>query len=148
MINPEEYNFANVHQDHIDVFQSDLRIGNIVDAVCFDGYVNRQIVTSINDEGIELSPDFNLIMNCEYEFRQLRPIPLTSDILLSLGAVPIDGGFPFMSKFNLNGMQIMHTPQEGWKEYVYQTPIRGVHHLQNLMYFTRCIEIDVTPLMN
>jgi hypothetical protein len=129
------------------ILQDELRIGNMVDAVVSVNRTDRVIVRSIGYEGVDIWTDEEFKVYAEYEFHQLRPIPLTADRLESLGAYCTSGTYPLECSYDLFGMQLTYSPQHGWKDFVHRTQIRGIHHLQNLMYFTRGMEINVNALM-
>jgi hypothetical protein len=66
------------------------------------------------------------------EWKDLQLIPLTEELLLQFGGIKNDrASYP---SYNLNGLLIDFIKGK-WIEYVSQIEIKGVHHLQNVIYF-------------
>ena len=112
---------------------NELRIGNYVSSILHRNkfFVIRGIGKAwVNFEGISIT----------VTIPELEPIPLTEEWLLKCGAVKLD--FKTFPSFNLFGMQINFV--DGiWKEYVHQVELKGLHHLQNLFFFSRNEELTI-----
>jgi hypothetical protein len=75
--------------------------------------------------------DFKWIDEDEKGFNLVHsPILITDELLINAGAKKIGE-----NSYNLNGMQINFTDGK-WIEYVHQMELTGIHHLQNVFYFT------------
>lgn len=130
----------------------DLCIGNLVTDEFYDSFKTIIKVDSIDERGINLEiEDDGGYPECAqtwiepyYRLDTLRPIPISEELLLKLGAVNLDSKeFP---SFNLNGLQINYVIGL-WIEYVSRVEIKGLHHLQNIFYFRNSEDLDVSILL-
>ena len=76
----------------------------------------------------------------ESECIDIKPIPLTEELLLKLEAVKLD--FKDYPSYNLKGIQINFI-NGMWIEYVSRIEITGLHHLQNIFYFRMNEELEI-----
>jgi len=63
------------------------------------------------------------------------PIPITEELLIKTGAIKTG-----KTSYNVHGMLIILTDGK-WIEYVHQIELAGIHHLQNVFYYTRGKEL-------
>lgn len=115
--------------------KTDLRIGNSV-MLGFEILTVKAIEHNpVNDKYyIKVEEDYRQIL-CDF----LNPIPITEEALVKMGAVKIED-----KRYNLESMiiNIMHGK---FIEYVHQIELKGIHHLQNLYYYTRLTELTYEP---
>ena len=130
----------------------DLCIGNLVTDEFYDSFKTIIRVESLDQRGINLDiEDDGNWAECAqtwiepyYRFNILRPIPISENLLLKLGAVKLESkDFP---SFNLKGLQINYI-NDVWIEYVSRAEIKGLHHLQNILYFRNMEDLDVSVLI-
>ena len=69
----------------------------------------------------------------------ILPIPITEEALVKMGAIVTK-----KNNYNLNGMAITNFNGK-FIEYVHQIELKGIHHLQNVYYFTRQTELTYEP---
>lgn len=74
--------------------------------------------------------------------RWLKPIPLTDDILLNCGFKEVKPKKGVLSAFVLKGIRIEKSYSSNY--YYKNTPIVGVHWLQNLYYFQTMNKLKIT----
>ena len=72
-------------------------------------------------------------------YENLDPIPITEEALVKMGAIVTK-----KNNYNLNGMAITNFNGK-FIEYVHQIELKGIHHLQNVYYFTRQTELTYEP---
>ena len=129
----------------------DLCIGNLVTDDFYDSLKNITKLDSIDERGInlEIEDDGNYsecAQRCIRPYHRLdtlRPIPISAELLLKLGAIQLD--FKDFLSFNLYGLQINYI--DGlWIEYVSRVEIKGLHHLQNIFYFRYSEDLAVSVL--
>ena len=118
---------------------TDLRIGNLVKTNV--GQIAS--IFEIRENQCRIKQDDGHIAFIDYE--RLTPISLTEELLLQIGAIKL-GLKPFPS-FNLYTMQINFIDGV-WLDYVTRVEIKGLHHLQNIFYFAKDKELDLTILKN
>ena len=111
---------------------TDLRIGN---KVAVNGF-EMEVVALFTDT-VYLDFKGNEGGVWEEKIEDIEAIPITKELLLSLGAVDISKDFP---RFNLKGIQINYV-NGMWIEYVSRVEITGLHHLQNIFYFRMTEEL-------
>lgn len=127
----------------------DLCIDNLITDEFYDSRKTIIKVKSISEHGINLDIKENVnYSECHqryYKFDELYPIPISEDLLLKLGAFKLD--FKHFPSFNLKGMQINYI--DGlWIEYVNRIELKGLHHLQNVFYFSKSEDLLVSNLYN
>jgi len=98
-------------------------------------YDNRIFqISAITDEFPLLNtPEFGIGV---VDWNNIHPIPITEEALVKMGAVKLED-----KRYNLKAMiiNIMHGK---FIEYVHQIELKGIHHLQNLYYYTRQTELS------
>ncbi|WP_035670801.1 hypothetical protein [Flavobacterium sp. 83] len=121
---------------------TELRIGNLVE--CFG---IREVV-AIKKDKIKVQNESEkghfILEWTPITSLSLKPIKLSEELLLKLGAVKLD--FKTFPCFNYKGMQINYV-RGMWIEYVSQVEITGLHHLQNIFYFRMCEELSIENLI-
>ena len=111
--------------------KKDLRIGN---SVSYKGEIWK--VEELSDTAAHLS-QHPLWVRGHYD--NLHPIPITEEALVKMGAIVTK-----KNNYNLNGMAITNFNGK-FIEYVHQIELKGIHHLQNVYYFTRQTELTYEP---
>lgn len=127
---------------------TELHIGNLVTDEFYDNFKTIIKVDSINELGInlEIKDDGNYPelskqwIVPDNEMISIRPIPISEELLLKLGAVKFE--YKDIPSFNLHGLQINYI-NEMWIEYVSRVEITGLHHLQNIYFFRKSEELIV-----
>jgi len=106
---------------------TDLRVGNLMKNPKGISHVYEILQTAVILKiGKELSA---------WNYNEIEPIPITEELLINAGARKIGE-----TSYNLHEMQINFTDGK-WIEYVHQIELTGIHHLQNVFYFTRGKEL-------
>jgi hypothetical protein len=103
---------------------TDLRVGNLVYIYGIPERVTAEMILKISE--IEKRGKFAI---------DVYPMPIAEILLINAGARKIGE-----NAYNLNGMQINFTDGK-WIEYVHKIELEGIHHLQNVFYFTRGKEL-------
>lgn len=125
----------------------ELRLGNLV---LYKGFAC--MVIGIGSVSVQLrdmqdySPIVDRTMFCinNIGVEKIQPIIITEELLIMLGAE--SHGYKGFKPFNLHGMHLTITSSGDCVEYVHQINLKGVHHLQNLYYFTRGTELEIPRL--
>ena len=112
--------------------KTDLRIGN---SISYKGEVWQ--VEEIKEDNVTL---FNSVFGWKVlDYSDIHPIHITEEALVKMGSI-----ITKKRNYNLNGMCI--TDMNGtFIEYVHQIELKGIHHLQNVYYFTRQTELTYEP---
>ena len=122
--------------------KEEMRVGNYV----FNQLkLNWKKITEIRAEKCSiyyLRSDTGTYHTSMVDYNVLVPIPLTSDLLINLGAYKLDKSFP---SYNLFGLQVNYI--DGlWIEYISRVEITGLHHLQNIFYFRMSEELKINEI--
>ena len=112
--------------------KTDLRIGN---SVMYKGIAWE--VEELKESAISLRN--NGIGWIRRIYDDINPIPITEEALVKMGAIVTK-----KNNYNLNGMAITNFNGK-FIEYVHQIELKGIHHLQNVYYFTRQTELTYEP---
>jgi hypothetical protein len=105
----------------------ELRIGNHVYLTNDNGETYIDKIDAIDIYDCWVSPE---------KFNQSRKfIPITEELLIKAGARKMG-----KNAYNLHGM-LIHFTNDKWIEYVHRIELEGIHHLQNVFYFTRGEEL-------
>lgn len=128
-IKPEDLRKGNcvINSDHGKVLISEIKMSEMQ---------SHEYMSSLSPTPLSTNkPSF--LGHCYIE--DLKPIKITKKILLNVcGAIEVK-----KDTYNINGMQI-HTNYKGkFIEYVHRIELKGLHHLQNLYYFTRQKELTL-----
>ena len=123
---------------------SELRIGNCIDAEIFNGlerlHVSNGFVTGLLNDSIYIN-------DIKFEYRHLKPIPLTEEWLLKFGFEQDHSNQSWHHRvFVLNSFEIQELSMEVDK-YSYEiTTIKYVHQLQNLYFALTGEELTIKDL--
>jgi len=136
----------------------ELRIGNLVADEWFDSFKIIIKIESINDKGInlEITDDGNWseiaqrFITPEYEFKQLRGIPITEELLLKIGfskwrdtylVLYIDEESGFNISYNISSKGI----ECGYQDEMFH--IKHLHQIQNLYFALTGQELNIGSLL-
>jgi len=142
----------------------ELRLGNYGTDESYDVFKRIIKVESINDKGINLEieddgryPEIaNYIIEPEYRFDTLYPIPLTKDWLLRFGfKKQLDSSYEkndislFLDKrFKTNLYLQTNDSSENFKWFSFERKIEYIHELQNLYFALTREELTLNPTKN
>ena len=109
--------------------KTDLRVGNLLNYHTAEGGIMPIKIYWVQFNWIdEDEKGFNLVHS---------PIPISEELIIKAGGIRLGKS---VTSYNLHGMQINFTDGK-WIEYVHQIELEGMHHLQNVFYFTRGKEL-------
>ncbi|WPR71161.1 hypothetical protein SLW70_14630 [Flavobacterium sp. NG2] len=116
---------------------TDLRIGNLLEY-----YPEGE-----NLEWQYFFIDWYDIKLCEEENESFnndsRPIPITEELLLKIGAIKLD--YKDFPSYNLFGTQI-NSVNGLWFDFTTKIELKGLHHLQNIFFFRNSEELQISAL--
>lgn len=125
---------------------NDLRIGNLLK-------FNEETVDveSIGFDGVNLRGGYDWSIDCEFNYDELEPIPLTEDILLKCGFVKHKAGiggcdmWQGMDAWEMDDEWLFRgSPERGLKLIGYfNSNIQYLHQLQNLYFALTGSELNI-----